>query len=528
MKPVMLIIMDGLGVGKDYAGNAVLHAKTPTLDRLWTRADKRLLLGASGPDVGLPPGVPGNSEVGHLNLGAGTVVYQMISTINDSIVDGSFFKSEVLMRMAKEVKSGNKTLHIMGLLTASGVHADVRHLFALMDFCHKNGIDPVFHIITDGRDTPRFEARFYMKKLREKMFQYGMKKIGSVVGRFYAMDRNNAWDRIKLAYDAMTGRGGIKETEPEVALEHAYARQEDDETLTPTMIVDADGKPVAPITQNDIVLFFNFREDRARQITKAFVSPNDKFTEFDRPFTISRFITMSGYEEGLPVDVLFESKEDYEPLSDVLSRAGKKQFHIAETEKYAHVTYFFNGGREATAAGEEFHIIQSPKVKDYSTVPEMSAYEVTSTLLERVRQQQDDFYLLNLANPDMVGHSGKIMQTARAVEITDRCVYFLVKEMLAQGGRVIVTADHGNAEQKINPVSGEPDKNHTLNLVPFMYIENPSILDDSKWNDLDHLKKLVYDATEMDKNGILSDIPATILSLLQVTPPRSMTGQSLV
>ena len=528
MKPVLLIIMDGLGVGKDYAGNAVLHAKTPTLDRLWTRADKRLLLGASGPDVGLPAGVPGNSEVGHLNLGAGTVVYQMISTINDSIIDGSFFKSEVLIRMAKDVNQNHRTLHIMGLLSASGVHADVRHLFSLMEFCHKNKIDPVFHIITDGRDTPRFEARFYLKKLREKMFQYGMKRIGSVSGRFYAMDRNNAWDRIKLAYDAMVGRSGLKETEPEVALEHAYARQEDDETLTPTIIVDTNGNPVGPVTQNDVVLFFNFREDRARQITKAFVSPTEKFAEFDRPFVIERFITMSGYEEGLPVDVLFSSKENYEPISDTISKAGKKQFHIAETEKYAHVTYFFNGGREATAEGEEFSIIQSPKVKDYSTVPEMSAYQVTDVLLERMRKKQDDFYLLNLANPDMVGHSGKLMQTARAVEVTDRCVYFLVKEMLSQGGQVLITADHGNAEQKINPVTGEPDRNHTLNLVPFMHIVNPDVFDDGKWNDATNLLRLVYDATVMDKNGILSDIPATILKLLDVKGADSMTGQSLV
>ncbi len=528
MKPVLLIIMDGLGVGKDYAGNAVLHAKTPTLDRLWTRADKKALLGASGPDVGLPPGVPGNSEVGHLNLGAGTVVYQMISTINDSIIDGSFQKNEVLLRMTKDVKQNNKTLHIIGLLSAAGVHADVRHLFSLMELCNKNGVDPVLHIITDGRDTPRFEAKFYLKKLREKMITYGVKRIGSVVGRFYAMDRNNAWDRIKLAYDAMTGQAGMKEQDPETALEHAYARQEDDETLTPTIIVDAAGKPVAPIQKNDVVLFYNFREDRAREITKAFVLPNEQFKEFERPFVIDRFITMSGYEADLPVDVLFHSNSNYTPISDVLSQAGKKQFHIAETEKYAHVTYFFNGGRETTAPGEEFSIIPSPKVMDYSTVPEMSAYQVTETLLDRMRKKQDDFYLLNLANPDMVGHSGKIMQTARAVEITDRCMYFLVKEMLSQGGSVMVTADHGNAEQKINPVTGEPDKNHTLNLVPFMFIQNPNIFDDNAWTDNLTFKRLAFDALDMDKNGILSDIPATLLSLLEVQYPKSMTGQNLV
>lgn len=526
MKPLLLIIMDGLGIGKEYAGNAVLHAKTPTLDRLWTRADRKLLLGASGPDVGLPAGVPGNSEVGHLNLGAGTVVYQMISTINDSIVDGSFFHSEVLLRMVKDVTQNRRTLHIFGLLTASGVHADVRHLFALLEFCKMNQVDPVLHIITDGRDTPRFEARFYLKKLREKMFQLGIKRIGSVIGRFYAMDRNNAWDRTKLAYEALLGRNGLKEREPEVALEHAYARQEDDETVTPTIIVNEQGAPVGPITENDVVLFYNFREDRARQITKAFVQK--EFSEFERPFVTERFITMSGYEEGLPVDVLFESTENYEPISDTLAKAGRRQFHIAETEKYAHVTYFFNGGREAPTTGEEFHIIQSPKVRDYSTVPEMSAYQVTDVLLQRIRQKKDDFYLLNLANPDMVGHSGKLLQTARAVEVTDRCIYFLVKEMLSQGGQVIITADHGNAEQKINPISGEPDKNHTLNLVPFMHITNPDVLEDGKWQDVLALKRLVFEANEMEKNGILSDIPATVLSLLEVHGAPSMTGQMLV
>lgn len=528
MKPVMLIIMDGLGVGKDYAGNAVLHAKTPTLDRLWTRATKKVLLGASGPDVGLPPGVPGNSEVGHLNLGAGTVVSQMISTINDSLIDGSFKENTVLLRMVSDVKRNNKTLHIIGLLSAAGVHADVRHLFALMDLCSKNKIDPVLHIITDGRDTPRFEAKFYLKKLRDKMIQYGIKRIGSVSGRFYAMDRNNSWDRIKLAYDAMTGQSGMKENDPETALDHAYARQEDDETVMPTIIVDAAGKPVAPIQKNDVIMFYNFREDRAREITKAFVMPDEKFTEFPRPFVIDRFIAMSGYEEGLPIDVLYHANNNYTPISDVLSQAGKKQFHIAETEKYAHVTYFFNGGREATAPGEEFSIVPSPKVMDYSTVPEMSAYQVTDTLLDRIRRQQDDFYLLNLANPDMVGHSGKIMQTARAVETTDRCIYFLTKELLAQGGSVLITADHGNAEQKINPVSGEPDKNHTLNLVPFMYIDNMDVFDDGKWNDNLSLKRLAFDSIQMEKNGILSDIPSTVLSLLDVPYPKSMTGQNLI
>ena len=515
--------MDGLGVGKDYAGNAVLHAKTPTLDRLWTRADKRLLLGASGPDVGLPAGVPGNSEVGHLNLGAGTVVYQMISTINDSIIDGSFFKSEVLIRMAKDVSQNHRTLHIMGLLSASGVHADVRHLFSLMEFCHKNKIDPVFHIITDGRDTPRFEARFYLKKLREKMFQYGMKRIGSVSGRFYAMDRNNAWDRIKLAYDAMVGRSGLKETEPEVALEHAYARQEDDETLTPTIIVDTNGNPVGPVTQNDVVLFFNFREDRARQITKAFVSPTEKFAEFDRPFVIERFITMSGYEEGLPVDVLFSSKENYEPISDTISKAGKKQFHIAETEKYAHITFFLNGTVEQAFPNEDREIVPSPKVSSYDKAPEMSAPEITKKVIRAIESDVYGVIFMNFANADMVSHTGDFEAAKQGVEVVDKSLGKIAEYVLAKDGVLLITADHGNAEEVVNLQTGDKVKEHSTNPVPFIIIGNEykgqaGLAGDPPEGDL----------SLMTPVGMLADVAPTVLKILGIEQPPEMTGQSLL
>jgi 2,3-bisphosphoglycerate-independent phosphoglycerate mutase len=528
MQPTALIIMDGLAVGKDYEGNAVLRAKTPTLDRLWTRADKKMLLGACGPDVGLPQGVPGNSEVGHLNLGAGTIVYQMISTINDAIIDKSFFSNEVLIRLVKGAKDSGKSLHIMGLLSASGVHADIRHLFALLELCSQMGVEPIIHVITDGRDTPRYEAKFYYSKLYERLKRYGYSKIASLSGRFWAMDRNNKWDRIEKAYKAIIGVDGLRETDFETALQNAYNRGEDDETLTPTILVDNEGVPIGPIKDGDYVIFYNFREDRARQITKAFVLPDDKFTHFQRSFTITKFATMSGYEEGLPVDVVFNPQDVYSPLSDLLAQAGLRQFHIAETEKYPHVTYFFNGGREATAVGEEYGTIESPNVFDYSEVPEMSAYRITERLVQRIMERRDDFFLLNIANPDMVGHSGKLLQAIQAVEVTDRCLYFILKALFSVGGRAIIVSDHGNCDIMINPLTGEPDKNHTLNLVPFMYIENPYILDDGKWTDNLNFQRLAFDPLTMEKSGILADVAVSVLGLLGVPPAATMAGQDLL
>lgn len=528
MKPTALIIMDGLAIGKDYEGNAVLRAKTPTLDRLWTRADKKLLLGACGPDVGLPQGVTGNSEVGHLNLGAGTIVYQMVSTINDSIIDRSFYQNEVLLRLVKGAKENKKTLHIMGLLSAAGVHADIRHLFALLEFCSQQGIEPVLHVITDGRDTARYEAKFYYSKLHERMQRYKFGKIGSVSGRLWAMDRNNKWERIEKAYKVMLGIDGLKETDFEVAMQNAYNRGEDDETLTPTIIVDSNGLPVAPIREGDYAIFYNFREDRARQLTKAFVLPDSSFPYFTRPFFLTKFVTMSGYEEGLPVDVIFNPQEVYSPMSDLLANAGLRQFHIAETEKYPHVTYFFNGGREAPVVGEEYATVESPNVFDYSEVPEMSAYQITEKLIQRMKEGRDDFYLINIANPDMVGHSGKLLQTAQAVEATDRCVYFILKTIFSLGGQAIIVSDHGNSEVKINPITGEPSKTHTLNLVPFMFVENPYIFDDARWTDNLNLNRLSFDPLTMEKSGILADVTVTTLGLLGVAPAATMAGQDLL
>lgn len=528
MKPTALIIMDGLAVGKDYEGNAVLRAKTPTLDRLWTRSDKTLLLGACGPDVGLPQGVTGNSEVGHLNLGAGTIVYQMISTINDSIIDKTFFDNEVLVRTIKNSKADGKKLHILGLLSAAGVHADIRHLFALLELCAKLGSQPTLHIITDGRDTPRYEAKFYYSKLVERMKALNLGKIASISGRFWTMDRNNKWDRIEKGYNAIIGKDGLRETSFDSAVTKAYARGEDDETLTPTIIVDQNDIPVGAVEDGDSMIFYNFREDRARQITKAFVIPQEKFTYFQRPFVIKKFAAMSGYEAGLPVDVVFEPSEVYSTISDLVSNAGYRQYHIAETEKYPHVTYFFNGGREAKALGEEYDTVESPNVFEYADVPQMSEYDITRKLIARIKRNEEQFYVINLANPDMVGHCGKLLPAMRAVEVADRCIYFILQALFSVGGRAIIVSDHGNCDIMINPINGEPDKNHTLNLVPFMYAENPTIFDDSKWQDNLNFKRLAYDALKMEKSGILADVTPTLLKLMDIKPAESMAGQDLL
>jgi len=520
--------MDGLGVGKDYAGNAVLRGKTPTLDRIWTRSPVKALLGACGPDVGLPQGVPGNSEVGHLNLGAGAVVYQMISTINDSIVDGSFFDNTTLIRTMSNVKSTGKKLHIIGLLSASGVHADIRHLFSILELCSKQGVDPIIHVITDGRDTPRYEAQFYYGKLLDRIRKYKVGRVASLSGRFWAMDRNNKWDRIQKAYQVMLGIDGLREKTFEEAIANAYKRGEDDETLLPTILVNDRNEPVGKIEAEDAIIFYNFREDRARQLTKAFVLSDQQFTYFKRPFIIKKFVTMSGYEQGLPVDVLFQPEGKYTNMSDIVSAAGLKQYHIAETEKYPHVTYFFNGGRETPAVGETYDTFESPNVFDYADAPEMSAYRITDKLVKRILANQEQFYLVNLANPDMVGHSGKLYQTIEAVEVTDRCIYFILEALFKVGGQAIIIADHGNCDIMVDPITGDPDKNHTLNLVPFMFIDSPDVLNDNKWKDNLQFSRLSFDSLSMNKTGILADVAPSLLDAMGIPVSDTMIGESLL
>jgi len=520
--------MDGLGIGKDYVGNAVLRAKTPTLDRLWSRSPVKALLGACGPDVGLPQGVPGNSEVGHLNLGSGAVVYQMISTINDSIVDGSFFENGTLVRVIQNTKAKGKRVHIVGLLSASGVHADIRHLFALLELCSKLGVDPFIHVITDGRDTPRYEAKFYYQKLLEKCKKFKIGRVASISGRFWAMDRNNKWDRIKKAYSAMIGADAIREKDFDTAVDNAYKRGEDDETLTPTVLTDILGTPIGSIGPEDTIIFYNFREDRARQLTKAFVLPDMSFPFFVRPFITKSFVTMSGYEQGLPVEVLFHPQESYTNLSDIVAAAGYKQYHIAETEKFPHVTYFFNGGREQEAVGETYATFESPNVFDYSETPQMSGYKITRQLVARILANEEQLYIVNFANPDMVGHSGKLQQAIEAVEVTDRCVFFVLQALFKVGGRAIIVADHGNCDIMINPISGEPDKNHTLNLVPFIYADSADLLNDNKWQNNLTLERLSFDSLKMNKTGILADVAPSLLTLLDLKPSDTMVGQSLL
>ena len=517
--------MDGLGVGKDYEGNAVLRAKTPHLDRLWTRAEYTALLGASGEHVGLPPRITGNSEVGHINIGAASIVPQMIARIEDSIVSGEFYRNRVLNEALAEAKRRGKYIHIIGLLSPAGVHSYIKHLYAILKVVKRYKLIPVLHLITDGRDTPRRKAMFYFDALTKfaKDLKLGF-KVGSVSGRFWAMDRNNKWKRIKRAYDAMIGKSSIVAASFKEAVENAYKRQEDDEMLLPTTIKGPNDLYIKP---KDVVIFFNFREDRARQLTKAFTLDSNSFNFFERDVIVNYFVTMSGYEKGLPVKILFEPKNIEVTVSDLISKAGLKQFHIAETEKYAHVTYFFNGGREDPTKGEDFVIIPSPDVFDYAVVPEMSAEKVFRELLARIFLWQYDFYLVNFANPDMIGHTGNLEAGIKAVELVDKLVGRLVVEFTKRGGHVLITADHGNIEYMINQVYNKPDKAHTFNYVPFIYTKNPKIFDDSLC-ETKMLRRLVLDPDNYIIHGVLADVGATVLKLLDIAKDPSMVGKSLI
>jgi len=524
--PLLLLILDGFGLGQDYIGNAITKAKTPYLDRLWSRAETCLTLGASGPDVGLPLGITGNSEVGHLNLGAATIVYQTISNINNSIIDGSFFQNEQILNAIRTVKQNHSTLHLIGCLSPMGIHSDIRHLFAIMEFCHREKIVPVIHLITDGRDTPRFKAEMYLNILRNRMQMYNFDKIGSVGGRFWGMDRNNKWERIELGYNAIIGNGKIRARTPEEAIREAYKRNEDDESLTPTTIVDAAGNALYPVSNKDTIFFFNFREDRLRQLTKAFVTPEAEFKYFKKNITISNFYIMSGHEEHANVKSCFMPQNITSTVSSLVAQHNLTQYHSAETEKYAHVTFFFNGGREEALENEFFYLVESPNVLNYAITPKMSIEAVNKNAIESIIKNEYDFYLINYANPDMIGHTGNFEATITAVETVDTAVGEIVNVVLEKNGSVIITSDHGNCERMIDPITNEVDKNHTLNLVPFIYTSNRVIFDDTKWNK--PLERMTYNIEKHQKNGILADVGATVLTILGVPLADDMLGKNLV
>ncbi|MFW5971963.1 MAG: 2,3-bisphosphoglycerate-independent phosphoglycerate mutase [Bacillota bacterium] len=506
-KPLALIILDGFGIRNDEDGNAVEAADTPNLDKFMDE-NPMTTLDASGIAVGLPEGQMGNSEVGHLNLGAGRIVYQDYTRINKAIEDKSILDNEVLKDAFKYVDKEDKSLHLMGLLSAGGVHSHINHLYGLLEMAKEYGLEKVYiHAILDGRDTPPKSGAGYIEDLQEKLQEIGIGKIATVSGRYYSMDRDNRWERTKKAYDAMVLGKGNKNEDPYQAVKDSYDDGVNDEFVLPVVIED-DGDSVATIEDGDAVVFFNFRADRARQITRALAL--DEFEGFDRPDEQPGnlcYICLTEYDEEFDLPIAFPTIDIKNGFGETLSRNGMKQLRIAETEKYAHVTFFFNGGVEKEYDGEDRSLIPSPKVATYDLQPEMSAYEVTDTLLGKIAEDKYDVIVLNYANCDMVGHTGIFDAAVKAVETVDECMGKLVPAILEKGGQILMTADHGNSE-KMADDDGEPFTAHTTSPVPLVYMGGPE--------------------GKSMKHGKLADIAPTMLTLLGIDIPEEMTGDVLL
>ncbi len=510
VRPLLLIIMDGWGWREERRANAIKLAGTPNLEAL--KAEYPFtLLEASGEAVGLPEGQMGNSEVGHLNIGAGRIVYQDLTRINRAIKEGSFFRNPELLRVADKVRETGGKIHLLGLVSDGGVHSSIEHLFALLELYAREGLnDRVFvHAFTDGRDTAPDIADRFMEALLSKMESLSCGKVATVSGRYYAMDRDRRWERTRLAYEALVMGRGLTAPDPLTAVREAFARGETDEFIKPTVILE-DGRPVATVDDGDAVVFFNFRADRARQLTRALTDP--EFKEFPREKfpKLAYFVCFTLYDETFDLPVAFPPEKLYRIWGEEVSRAGLTQLRIAETEKYAHVTYFFNGGEERTFPAEERKLIPSPReVPTYDLKPEMSAYEVTEELIRRLKTRRYGLVVLNFANGDMVGHTGVLEAAVKAVKVVDECVGKVVKVFReTHGGPVIVTADHGNCELMADE-NGHPHTAHTGNPVPFYLVD-----------DRFRGHKL--------KGGILADIAPTGLYLMGLPIPAEMTGKVLI
>ncbi|KGP76205.1 phosphoglyceromutase [Desulfosporosinus sp. Tol-M] len=508
-KPLLLMILDGWGHSEAIEGNAIAQANLPNFRRLESTYPHTFLR-ASGEAVGLPDGQMGNSEVGHLNMGAGRVVYQELTRIFKAIKDGTLFKNPVLIEAMAHARLSNKAFHFMGLLSDGGVHSHIAHLFALLEMAKEQGLEEVYiHVILDGRDVLPQSAKQYITQLEQKTMNLGFGKIASVSGRYYVMDRDRRWERLEKGYQALALGEGKCAAGALAALESSYDLRVTDEFVLPTVIVNENGKPVGPIQEGDSVLFFNFRADRAREITHAFV--DEEFSGFACPIHPRvHFVCMTQYEDTIGAPIAFPQQNLNNTLGEVLSQHGLKQLRIAETEKYAHVTFFFNGGIEESDPGEERILIPSPKVATYNLQPEMSAPEVTQTILEQLRKNTYDVIILNFANPDMVGHTGVFEATVKAVEAVDQCLGKIYDELQKMNGTLLVTADHGNAEAKVDLATGLPLTAHSTNPVPF-------ILVDEKFKGL-----------KLREGGALCDIAPTLLELLNIPKPVEMTGKSLL
>lgn len=506
-KPTMLMILDGFGCSPAKYGNAIFNANKPNLDKLFSQYP-HTLLGASGLDVGLPEGQMGNSEVGHLNIGAGRIVYQELTKITKSIKEGPFFENPVLNKAIDNVKNNNSSLHLLGLLSDGGVHSHMLHLNAIIELAIKKSVDKVYiHAFLDGRDVTPRSALKYVEVLEDYLHQAGVGQIASISGRYYAMDRDNRWERVQLAYDAMTlGIGQTADTAV-AAIENAYNREENDEFVKPTVILSGN-KPIALVEENDSMIMFNFRPDRAREITRSFVDHGFGGFERSKAFSKIHYVCFTQYDADMPnVEVAFPPQSLKNTLGEYLSDLGLHQLRIAETEKYAHVTFFFNGGVEEPNPNEDRILIPSPKVATYDLKPEMSAYEVADKVVEEINAEKYDVIILNFANPDMVGHTGIIPAAVNAIETVDTCVGKVVKAIRSKQGNLLLTADHGNADKMLDE-TGNPVTAHSTNKVPFMIISDQNIA--------------------LRDDGILADIAPSMLQLMNIPVPKEMTGRTLI
>ena len=505
-KLTMLMILDGFGINENEKANAIKLANTPNLDRLM-KTCPTTIMHTSGLDVGLPDGQMGNSEVGHTNIGAGRIVYQELTRITKSIEEGDFFSNPELVAAIDNCKKNNSKLHIMGLLSDGGVHSHIRHLFAILELAKRKDFEDVYvHCFMDGRDTPPSSGEIYINELENKMKEKGVGKIATISGRFYSMDRDKRWERIQKAYNALVNGEGEKASSALSAIEDSYQKEIFDEFILPTVITNND-EPVAKIGKNDSVIFYNFRPDRAREITRTLVDKN--FNEFETYKDLNLFyVCMTSYDETMPnVNIAFKKEELKNTFGEYISKLGYTQLRIAETEKYAHVTFFFNGGEEKQYEGEDRILVPSPKVETYDLKPEMSAYEVTEKLIEAINSKKYDNIILNYANPDMVGHTGSLEAAIKAVETIDECVGKVVEAVEAQDGVLIITADHGNVEQMVDYKTGEPHTAHTTNPVPLILVGKENV--------------------EL-KEGRLADLAPTMLDLMNIEKPKEMTGMSII